>query len=327
MPFLVTKRSDIADGALQIIDLWPNTSQRNTSIDAPGQTKYLRTPRNDSAALTTSGANTITIREANGLTAWFLANVPETAAVASEGDITVASGTPGVGDTIDIGALGTLTSVAGARTSGSDDFSIDSGTVGGIAAEIAAAINDPANSFASTYTAVAVTDTVTITAIAPGTAGDAAITLSDGVSYTKNDIAGGVDAAAATAAEAATNADDLLTLMGYDAVGAPGALTLAAINGAITNGAILASQLPELLAVLAGADYIVPAGHIVETSGVWQAPTTLATDNYRPTHDGIPLRSSLSSGMLSGFTDDAFSYLGSAGRACVVYANDGTVIG
>ena len=41
----------------------------------------------------------------------------------------------------------TLTAVAGARTPGSDDFSIAGGTVALITAEMAAAINDPANSF------------------------------------------------------------------------------------------------------------------------------------------------------------------------------------
>ena len=41
----------------------------------------------------------------------------------------------------------TLTAVAGARTPGSDDFSIASGTAAGVVADIVAAINDPANSF------------------------------------------------------------------------------------------------------------------------------------------------------------------------------------
>ena len=41
----------------------------------------------------------------------------------------------------------TLTAVAGARTSGSNDFSVSSGTIAGITADMVAAINDGANSF------------------------------------------------------------------------------------------------------------------------------------------------------------------------------------
>jgi hypothetical protein len=50
----------------------------------------------------------------------------------------------------------TLTGVIGARTSGSDDFDASVATPPAMAIEITAAINDPANSFASFITATAV---------------------------------------------------------------------------------------------------------------------------------------------------------------------------
>lgn len=71
--------------------------------------------------------------------------------VASTGTVTVASvGAPG--DTISVGGQ-TLTAVAGARTSGADDFSLASGTVTGVARSIVDAIDDASNSFTTLVTA------------------------------------------------------------------------------------------------------------------------------------------------------------------------------
>ena len=86
MPFICLRRTDIPDGVLQILDLWPNTSQRNPTIDPAGQTKYIRQLENDTLAL--SGNNTAA--EYRGLAAYFIdhvvknsANIPITAAVAN----------------------------------------------------------------------------------------------------------------------------------------------------------------------------------------------------------------------------------------------------
>lgn len=110
------------------------------------------------------------------------------------GTVTV-SGVPAAGTTITIDGI-TLTAVAGPRTPGSDDFSIDSGTTAGIAAEIAAAINDGANSFSGTVTAAAVGDDVNLTAVTAGSVGNS-ITLatSDDVNYTLSgeNLEGGSD--------------------------------------------------------------------------------------------------------------------------------------
>lgn len=99
-----------------------------------------------------------------------------------DGSNTFASGTVlvntaplAVGDLVTIGGV-PLTGVAGARTSGSDNFNASLLTVAALAAEIAAAINDVANSFVGTVTASALGATVTILAATPGAGGNA-ITL------------------------------------------------------------------------------------------------------------------------------------------------------
>jgi hypothetical protein len=85
-----------------------------------------------------------------------------------------------VGDTTTIGGS-PLTAVAGARTPGANDFSIAPTTLAAQAAEIAAAINDPANAFAATLTATSFAPltttgtvaTVRIEVIVAGSAGNA----------------------------------------------------------------------------------------------------------------------------------------------------------
>ena len=69
----------------------------------------------------------------------------------STGDIEVASvGAPGA--TITVGGV-VLTAVAGARTPGSDDFSLVTATAAGVAQSIVDAITDPLNSLTSIVTA------------------------------------------------------------------------------------------------------------------------------------------------------------------------------
>lgn len=75
-----------------------------------------------------------------------------------------------VGDTLTIAGVA-LAGVAGTRTSGSNDFSIDGTTEEAQATEIAAAINDPANGFSGLVSAVAAGNAVTLTADPSGAAG------------------------------------------------------------------------------------------------------------------------------------------------------------
>ena len=101
--------------------------------------------------------------------------------------------------TITIGGVA-LTPAGGARTPGADDYNNTLGTVGAIAAEIVAAINDPANTFAATVTAQinpTATDTVWIFSNVSGAAGNL-ISLAEstaGAEFTISGpfLAGGVD--------------------------------------------------------------------------------------------------------------------------------------
>tara|TARA_Y100000034_G_C6858393_1_gene390369 strand:+ start:650 stop:1357 length:708 start_codon:yes stop_codon:yes gene_type:complete len=52
MPYICMIRTDISDGTLQILDLWPNTSQRSAIYDPEGQSKYI-----DRGEFTGTGAN------------------------------------------------------------------------------------------------------------------------------------------------------------------------------------------------------------------------------------------------------------------------------
>ena len=95
---------------------------------------------------------------------------------------TFASGTVDVdnapltaGDTITVGGV-VLTGVSGTRTSGSDDFSVNGATTDIIAAEIAEAVMDSANSFTDVVTATSALNVVTFTAVTAGVTGNA-ITL------------------------------------------------------------------------------------------------------------------------------------------------------
>lgn len=91
------------------------------------------------------------------------------------GTVTVNTAPLAAGDTITIAGI-PLAGVASARTSGSDNFSVSGGTTAAIAGEIAAAINDAANSFAALVEASAAGSVVTVTAVTAGTGGNA-ITL------------------------------------------------------------------------------------------------------------------------------------------------------
>ena len=112
------------------------------------------------------------------------------------GTLTVGGGAPPATANITLGTL-TLTAAA-ARVSGSDNYNGTLGSAALIAADIAAAINDPNNSFQSTCTAaVTAPGVVTVTAIPLGTLGNAvAFSSSDGTVAASGVgfLAGGVNA-------------------------------------------------------------------------------------------------------------------------------------
>jgi hypothetical protein len=120
-----------------------------------------------------------------------------------------------VADTIVINAV-TLTGTASARTSGSNDFNVSGSTVTAVAAEIAAAINDTANSFASFVEASSVLGVVTIEATEAGAAGNAytLTTTSADVTPSGATFSGGGAAGSLVASEGLLIRDCLLVATG-----------------------------------------------------------------------------------------------------------------
>lgn len=103
---------------------------------------------------------------------------------ASTGTIEISAvGSPG--DTITIGGVD-LTAVAGARSSGSNDFSLASGTELGVAQSIVDALSDTANGFVSLVTAAVQIPGVPIiqlTSVSTGYYSTLPLATSDAVSY------------------------------------------------------------------------------------------------------------------------------------------------
>lgn len=349
MPYIILKRSDIPVGTLQVLDLTPNTSQRNLTIDPPGQTKYVDPVINETVVThqpAGGGTTTRMYREADGLAAWIITNLNDGTGAPGTGTFTIAAATPVIaGDTATVG-LQVFTAVAGARTPGSNDFSIDSGTDNGIALELAAAINDPLNGLtqpgglSNLVTASVVGAVVTVDADADGTAGNLVLASDNAAGFSPVGMAGGVDAGAVTAANANAGALAILALYAFgDLTAAAGVLTLAAINGALAGGAaIVAAQLSSVLDILAGRHYHVPQGVQIETgAGVWlvspaigaQGGPAFVTGTLRNLYNTGSLILSYVGGELEGFRASTFIYGGVAGNpngeAVAIYADDGTL--
>jgi len=337
MPYIIMKRSDIPDGTLQVLDMEPNTSQRNYTLDAPGQTKYVNAVNNE--PVVTLGAGPVTLfREAEGLSAWFLTRTDDGTGVAAAGDITVTAGNAAPGDTatVNASAVGgpSVTFTFSAAPTATTDVLVG-GTEDASASNLAAAINNPLNGLAPYVTAAAPgggpPSPVDITAVTAGTAGNSIVLSAVGANLTVSAMAGGVDAMALSAADANASATAVLGLYAFgDLTSAAGTMTLADVNGAVVTAVLDAAQHAELLDLLAGAKFSVPAGTQVADVGgfaVVDPPVAPPSGNravFR--NDGLPL--SYVMGELAEFIDSGFVYAGVAGdpngEAVVVYADDGT---
>lgn len=343
MPYIIMKRDDVPAATLQVLDLDPNTSQRNLTIDPPGQTKYVNPVVNETVVTyIPTGMERTIFRDVSGLAAWFLTNVPDVAGTAASGTFTIAAANAADGDTVTIpaSAIGGSDVTLTFRDSPSSILEVQIGsTEQASAGNLTSVINNAAVGL-TPYVGAAVTGVgvVTVTAVQDGTAGNA-VTLADtGANIVSAGLAGGVDAGGMTAAEANANATDVLTLLAFgDLTAAAGVLTVAAINGALTAGAITAAQLDEVLDILAGRQYFVPAGTLVEDAGVYEISPAVGTANGPRfigstnrvlfDNDGLPL--SFVVGELAGFVDSGFVYGGVAGdpngEAVAVYNDDGTL--
>jgi hypothetical protein len=330
MPYILMKRSDVPAGALQNLELKPNTSQRRFPYQNPGQTGYRVPPANDAVTLT-GGVNDTT---AAGLSAWFVSEVNDGTGVAASGTAALTSVVNG--NTLTIGTTPNAVFTAAATdVSGSLNFLNTATATSDIlaAGSLAAAINDDANWAAvgiarPVSAANGVSNTVTITALADGTAGNYTLTVNAGT-IVPIGMASGVDADSITGPQGVVDAADVLTLLSYGSLlVAPGVLTLAAINGALTTGAIVAAQLSEVLDILAGRPFVMAAGAVVATGGVWAAGAGTFTDDpagIRRVYETGSLRNSFLNGRLAQWTSNAFVYGNNAGAALAVYNDDGTL--
>lgn len=88
MPYIIMRRADIPNGVLQVDDLKPNDSQRNYTLDPPGQSGYVRDIPTEVAVLLTGVGPILTVRDSCGLGSYFVDNVENQAAgVALTADI------------------------------------------------------------------------------------------------------------------------------------------------------------------------------------------------------------------------------------------------
>jgi hypothetical protein len=342
MPYIIQKRSDIAAGVLQTLDLQPNTSIREEAYKPHGQTAYRIVPPVATVALT-NAAGTITFTNAaEGLAAWFLTNVANGGAVAASGVLTGALNFADT-ETVTIGAKvytfqAVLTNVDGnVLVGGTLAASIQNllnainlGAGAGVAYAAATTAHPSVTATGSTGT------TLTVTAITVGTAGNSIATTETAANaaWGAATLAGGVDAAALTAAQADQNVTDILGLLGWNVAGAATALNLAAINGAITTGTILAADVASILDILAGRQYLVPAGVQIETGaaftvspavGVTGGPNFDVDAGFRRIYEAGSLRISFNEGRLSRWADNAYVFGGNTGAAVAVYNDDGTL--
>lgn len=106
--FLIMRRTDIPDGVLQVVDLWPNTSSRNYIYDPkPGQTGYVHNIPDPSIDASVGTDPSVTIAaDITGLAAYLLGNIDTGAG---------AGGAPFTGAEADAAAAG-LVAIAQAGT-------------------------------------------------------------------------------------------------------------------------------------------------------------------------------------------------------------------
>lgn len=57
--YICIRRPDLPNGVVQVLDLWPNVSQRNAAIDPQGQTKYLHQAYRDLVTTYVGGGGAI----------------------------------------------------------------------------------------------------------------------------------------------------------------------------------------------------------------------------------------------------------------------------
>jgi len=93
MPYIIMRRADIPNGVLQVDELKPNDSQRNYTLDPPGQSGYVRQIPTNDTVVTTGAGPILTVRDACGLAAYLIDNVEDSSGTALTAAVANASAT------------------------------------------------------------------------------------------------------------------------------------------------------------------------------------------------------------------------------------------
>lgn len=142
MPYLVQPRTDIPNGVLQVLDLWPYTSQRSI-YDPPGQTKYVNRGEFTGAGInaarptTVSGVSTAAYG-VYGLAAYIADNIEDVAGAASLffSAADANSAASGIAALVDAGAALNAAAINGVLNGISAGSSLTAGTSTGSLAEV-----------------------------------------------------------------------------------------------------------------------------------------------------------------------------------------------
>jgi hypothetical protein len=225
--------------------------------------------------------------------------------------------------------------ISGATLSGGSGSDIEAAT------SLVAAIADGPNGLG----AIATSDNtggssavVDLTAVPIGVLGNTITLASSGATLAVSGatLTGGDNADAFTPAAADALADAVQALYGFgDLSAVPGVLTFAAVNAAIVPAVLTADQHLEVLDILAGRTYVVPAGTQIEAAGSFDVQPPVGTpggpelepDTLRAVFVTGSFLVSVNGGMLSILTRSdyqVFGVTGAAGEAVVLYNNDGT---
>lgn len=286
MPYICLARNDIPDGTLQVLDLWPNTSLRNQSIDPPGQTRYVnRTQRSACAVdantgLVSGGAGNRALNGLTGLEAYLLDRVEPGATEQAAMNLTMTG--VQIGDTVTIN--GTVFTAAAAQNIPAQEFDQSAGD-GATATSLGAVLSASANidlmragPQANVYAAPTVLgDTVTLAATfdpdaaGAGTAataqigsdGDIAVVVSEDTRTIPSNTLGRL----ARTSELWTEASLSNTAIALQArVDAGSTMLLADVNGVLPGSDLdgtasnSTGTLLELLSIMAGKGYTLPVG-------------------------------------------------------------------
>lgn len=334
MPFICLRRTDVPTSSLQVLDLKPNTSQRNLVYDPPGQTKYVSyRPQNDTVA--TTGAGPITTNAAyKGLAAYLIDNVQSgglsggvlalTALLAN----TAAASLVGI---LNAGTAMTITTVNAALAAAI----VNTDLVGGTSATATITVADAAMVNGDTITIEGIVLTVDATPVADefaigGSNAASATALADAINLATNSFAGIVTAEAVGAVVTLTvvvpgSAGDAYSLATDNAP----AFTISGALFTGSTGSGSTGNLDELLRIVSGEVFTLPAGSIIESAANVLLVTGGAFDavsRILRTQTTGAFTLSVNQGRLSVMKGATFTYLGTTGAAVTIYADDGSVL-